>query len=114
MAHLDNRLQSRFFDAVFESTKTYFHNVQEGDRERIEKIDLQDLPPYLQGKGDMWSAQSAARLPEQNALEEQERLLLVRALEEAGGNQSQAARKLNIGRDALRYKIKKYGLENIS
>lgn len=42
VAHLDNRLQSRFFDAVFESTKTYFHNVQEGDRERIEKIDLQD------------------------------------------------------------------------
>jgi DNA-binding NtrC family response regulator len=79
-----------------------------------EKIDLQDLPPYLQGTGDMWSAQSAARLSEQNGLEEQERLLLVQALEESGGNQSQAARKLKIGRDALRYKIKKHGLENIS
>jgi len=43
VAHLDNRLQSRFFDAVFESTNTYFHNIQEGDRERIEKIDLRHL-----------------------------------------------------------------------
>ena len=34
----------------------------------------------------------------------------MRALETAGGNQSQAARLLRIGRDALRYKIKKHGL----
>ena len=36
----------------------------------------------------------------------------MRALEAAGGNQSKAARELRIGRDALRYKIKKYGLES--
>jgi DNA-binding protein Fis len=35
---------------------------------------------------------------------------VVQALAEASGNQSEAARKLRIGRDALRYKIKKYGL----
>jgi len=43
-------------------------------------------------------------------LEEQERLLIVRALEASGGNQSQAARILRIGRDALRYKLKKHNL----
>jgi two-component system response regulator PilR (NtrC family)/two-component system response regulator HydG len=32
------------------------------------------------------------------------------ALAQAGGNQSQAARLLRIGRDALRYKMKKYNL----
>jgi len=44
------------------------------------------------------------------SLEDQERRLVVQALETAGGNQSQAARLLRIGRDALRYKVKKYGL----
>ena len=38
-------------------------------------------------------------------------MLIVRALEASGGNQSQAARILRIGRDALRYKLKKHGLE---
>jgi DNA-binding NtrC family response regulator len=46
-----------------------------------------------------------------STLAEQERMLIVRALESAGGNQSQAARALRIGRDALRYKLKKYNLE---
>jgi DNA-binding protein Fis len=43
-------------------------------------------------------------------LEEQERQLIVRAMQAAGGNQSQAARALRIGRDALRYKLKKHNL----
>jgi DNA-binding protein Fis len=38
-------------------------------------------------------------------------MLIIRALETAGGNQSQAARILRIGRDALRYKLKKHNLE---
>jgi len=48
--------------------------------------------------------------PGVGTLEEQERLLIVRALEASGGNQSQAARILRIGRDALRYKLKKHNL----
>jgi DNA-binding NtrC family response regulator len=43
----------------------------------------------------------------------QERELVVRALAETHGNQSQAARRLGIGRDALRYKMKKHGLEDV-
>ncbi len=45
-----------------------------------------------------------------SALEEQERRLLEDALRASGGNQSEAARRLGIGRDALRYKMKRYEL----
>ncbi|HEV3037028.1 MAG TPA: sigma-54 dependent transcriptional regulator [Candidatus Angelobacter sp.] len=44
------------------------------------------------------------------SLEEHEKQLVTQALAEASGNQSKAARQLRIGRDALRYKMKKYGL----
>jgi DNA-binding NtrC family response regulator len=43
-------------------------------------------------------------------LEAIEKHAIILALESSGGNQSQAARKLEIGRDALRYKMQKYGL----
>ena len=46
-------------------------------------------------------------------LEEVERMLVEQALKQAHGNQSQAARLLDISRDALRYKIKKFQLEGI-
>jgi PAS domain S-box-containing protein len=44
------------------------------------------------------------------SLEDNERSLLVRALEKTGGNQTQAARLLRITRDTLRYKMKKFSL----
>ena len=44
------------------------------------------------------------------SLEEVERALLELALQKAGDNQTHAARLLDISRDALRYKMKKYGL----
>jgi len=44
-------------------------------------------------------------------LEEVERVLVEQALKQAHGNQSRAARLLDISRDALRYKIKKFRLE---
>lgn len=59
---------------------------------------------------------TAADSPQQAAgenglsLEENERQLLVRALERTGGNQTQAARLLRITRDTLRYKMKKFNL----
>ena len=45
-----------------------------------------------------------------SSLEEHEKRLLASALDKAGGNQSEAARQLRIGRDALRYKMRKYEL----
>ncbi len=80
-------------------------------------IDVRDLPPYLSSGGHPEAAPQQAAAAAEAApdgavasLEEQERLLIVRAMQAANGNQSQAARMLRIGRDALRYKLKKYGL----
>ncbi len=76
-------------------------------------IDIQDLPAYLRSHGGSDEARlQPATAPEVGTLAEQERLLIIRALETAGGNQSQAARVLRIGRDALRYKLKKHNLES--
>ncbi len=44
------------------------------------------------------------------SLEENEKQLILRALEKTGGNQTQAAKLLKITRDTLRYKMKKYKL----
>ena len=75
-------------------------------------IDVQDLPPYLRAAFGH-TEQTAAPVPstEVGTLEEHERSLLIRALEAASGNQSKAARILRIGRDALRYKLKKHNLD---
>ena len=78
-------------------------------------IDVQDLPPYLHSPGSTHdSTQESLALPDTESgvatLEDQERQLIARAMQAAGGNQSQAARILRIGRDALRYKLKKHNL----
>jgi len=73
-------------------------------------IDVQDLPPYLHSSAGAPLPLGATPEAGVATLEDQERRLIIRALEEAGGNQSQAARLLRIGRDALRYKLKKHGL----
>jgi two-component system, NtrC family, response regulator AtoC len=44
------------------------------------------------------------------SLEEVERALVELAMKQSSGNQTQAARLLDISRDALRYKLKKFGL----
>ncbi|MGZ4894921.1 MAG: helix-turn-helix domain-containing protein [Candidatus Angelobacter sp.] len=78
-------------------------------------IDVADLPPL---KPHGMRAAAAAPLPQSEgtpepanaSLEEHEKKLVMDALNQAGGNQSKAARHLRIGRDALRYKMKKFGL----
>ncbi len=87
-----------------------------------EAIDVPDLPENLRrspAAGAGATAASAAAIAEETAaakdeaglsLDEHEKHLLTNALTKAGGNQSEAARHLRIGRDALRYKMKKYGL----
>ena len=75
-------------------------------------IDVQDLHANLQAPSGC-KEQSAPPLPvlEADSFAVQERLLVMRALESAGGNQTQAARILRISRDRLRYKIKKHNLD---
>ena len=92
-----------------------------------DRIDMPDLPERL-----LQASKSSLGHPEEmpemataaygkfnlgdgacgSKLAAQESELIARALSEAGGNQSQAARQLGIGRDALRYKLKKYSLEH--
>lgn len=74
-------------------------------------IDVADLPLSTPGRHDDVSQTNATAAPvSTQSLEEHEKRLVINALEQAGGNQSQAARQLHIGRDALRYKMKKFGL----
>jgi len=44
------------------------------------------------------------------SLEEIERAMVDLAMRQANGNQTHAAKLLDISRDALRYKLKKFGL----
>ncbi|HXE65218.1 MAG TPA: sigma-54 dependent transcriptional regulator [Bryobacteraceae bacterium] len=79
-----------------------------------ETIDVQDLPEYLRhpaGTGKTDSARPAVTPVDADSFEEHERRLITDALARSNGNQSEAARVLRIGRDALRYKMKKHGLE---
>jgi DNA-binding NtrC family response regulator len=48
--------------------------------------------------------------PVTTRLEEAERQLISQALEECAGNVSQAARRLGVGRELLRYRMRKYQL----
>jgi DNA-binding NtrC family response regulator len=88
-----------------------------------EMIDVGDLPAAIQqpsASGAVAGTGSRNQTVEQGngnatgegtlSFEDHEKKLLVQALTEAGGNQSKAARQLRIGRDALRYKMKKYGM----
>jgi DNA-binding NtrC family response regulator len=78
-------------------------------------VDIQDLHAYLRTLAPQEELrQTPAPAAQGGTLAEQERQLIIRALETAGGNQSQAARILRIGRDALRYKLKKHNLESIA
>jgi DNA-binding NtrC family response regulator len=84
-------------------------------------IDITELPEYLRSPEYVQSGVSQLAPPASLAppsegsssastLEASERHLISEALAKSSGNQSEAARLLHIGRDALRYKMKKYGL----
>jgi DNA-binding NtrC family response regulator len=68
-------------------------------------IDVQDLPLHLTERAVPSDSEGPVG---STGLTEQERQLLIRALADARGNQSEAAKRLGIGRDALRYKMKKH------
>jgi len=72
------------------------------------RLDVEDLPEHLV------HLNLAVGTPTENtsSLAEQERQLLEEALRASGGNQSEAARRLGIGRDALRYKAKRHQISS--
>lgn len=75
-----------------------------------EELSPEDLPEVIRGQ-DRRVAKIYLDIPEDGiSLEEVEKELLVKALERAQGNQSKAARLLNITRKTLIYRMEKYGL----
>jgi two-component system response regulator AtoC len=49
--------------------------------------------------------------PEGVSLEELEKSLLQQAMEQTGGNQSKAAKRLGLSRHAFLYRLEKYGID---
>ena len=75
---------------------------------RGEYLDVTGLPIAVQ----RWAGMNQKQEPEQPAtLREAERLLILKTMEETGGNRSEAARRLQITRKTLLNKLKKYGVE---
>ena len=79
--------------------------------ENEETLMLEHLPQELISKasGDASGPMSLRIPPEGIDIEDVERELIRQSLEIAEGNQSKAAKKLNLGIDAFRYRMKKFG-----
>jgi len=79
--------------------------------ENEETLMLEHLPRELITKtGDIASGPMNLRIPPEGIdIEDVERELIRQSLEIADGNQSKAAKKLNLGIDAFRYRMKKFG-----
>ena len=68
------------------------------------------LPVEMTNKGSEGKGAFIFKLPHEGiAIEEVEKGLLKQALDLTSYNQTKSAKKLGIGVDALRYKMKKYG-----
>ena len=76
------------------------------EKNRIEAGDL----AFLQGRANTDVPLPTSLLPLNDALAQLERSLIERAMEEAGGVKTEAARLLEIKPSALYYKLEKYGL----
>lgn len=64
-------------------------------------------PPLIEGKSP-----GGFRLPPEGvSLEEIEKSFLQQAMEQTGGNQSQAAKRLGLSRHAFLYRLEKYGID---
>jgi DNA-binding NtrC family response regulator len=73
-----------------------------------EMIDVADLPPHMHAPPEI-GEHVAGSTSTPDALEEQERLMVMRAMESANVKQSQAERILRTGSGSLRDKLKKFG-----
>jgi DNA-binding NtrC family response regulator len=80
---------------------------------RSDKITLRDLPPNVRGAALAVPLAGGRSVLEQQALtlEEAERQLIIRALQEAKGNRTLAARNLGVSRRTLHRKLHVYHLE---
>ncbi len=75
-----------------------------------EVIDVAALPESLREAAAAAAPADEEELPLRTAVARLERHMIARALERAGGNRSEAARRLGIGRPQLYAKMEEYGL----
>lgn len=81
---------------------------------RRDQIALKDLPEEMRGGGEIFSGGQGKPLSlsdKQMTVQEAERQLIIRALQENGGNRTEAARQLGMSRRTLHRKLHKYQLE---
>jgi DNA-binding NtrC family response regulator len=76
-----------------------------------EVIDVPNLPESIRTAHAPAPVDVSASLSLKEAIAQLERRMIARALERAGGNRSEAARQLGIGRPQLYAKIEEYGLD---
>jgi len=74
-----------------------------------ESIEMIHLPPSLQTKSRVGDKKDSGRLS--TVIESQERTLILDALKETRGNQSQSAKLLGTTKRILQYKIQKLGID---
>jgi DNA-binding NtrC family response regulator len=77
---------------------------------RGDEITVNDLPDFLRRERPAVEALHLDLPPQGISLEAVEKELIVRALEKFGGNQTHAARYLDISRKTLIYRMEKFGL----
>ncbi len=77
---------------------------------RGDEVAIADLPDFLRNERPVLDALQMALPPHGISLEGVEKELIVRALAKFDGNQTQAARYLDISRRTLIYRMEKYGL----
>ena len=77
-----------------------------------EKVEASHLPPEIfGGTAPVTGSHPGFELPPEGiSMEKVEEDLVRKALAQTGGNQTKAARLLDISRDSLRYRMKKMGL----
>jgi len=87
--------------------------------ENKEFLDVEDLPQAIRAAFEDFNGAGlrpiadapAFELPDSGyGLQEMEELMVRQALEKTAGNQSRAAKLLDISRDSLRYKMRKFGI----
>lgn len=74
------------------------------------EISVEDLPDFLHPESAPASKPSVTVPEAEMDLEAIEKAIILRAIEKHGGNQTRAARALNMSRRALGYRLEKYGL----
>lgn len=86
--------------------------LEDGPLLSVASLGIGDALPGKAGEPPLSpGAPGASSQHEHRSLEDVEKSMLVEALNECGGNQSRAARRLGISRDTLRYRIKKFHLK---